>query len=171
MQILKIKTKTIVLLAVLIALSTVNTFAQRNIKARERIDQVKKVKLLEILELDEKSADKFLAKYTAWENKIKEKKEATDLISDEIEVAIKKKVDKSEISKLTNKYMDSMNEFHKMMLDRNNDIKSILDEIQFAKYLIFEENFFKDIQKVMFRMMKQRGGDMHEPPDRPRKRK
>ncbi len=164
----KSNTILIAIVTIFFALGSVTTFAQRGIKAKERIDQVKKVKLLEILELDEKLADKFLAKYSAWENKIKDKRESNELLTEELEIAVKKG-DKSEIAKLSTKYMDSMNEFHKMMIDRNNDIKTILDEIQFAKYLIFEENFFKDIQKTMFKMMKPRDGEMPRPPHRKKK--
>lgn len=164
MRIFKFSPVLIVLIAVFFAFSSTNTFAQRNIKAKERIEQVKKVKLLEVLELDEKAADKFLAKYTAWENKIKDKREANETLAQELELAIKKKADKAEIAKLSAKFMENMNEFHKMMIDRNNDIKTILDEVQFAKFLIFEESFFRDIQKVMFKMMKPRDGEMPPPP-------
>jgi hypothetical protein len=168
MRIFKANTALIAIAAILLTLCSANVFAQRNMRAKERIDQVKKVKLLEVLELDEKTADKFLAKYSVWENKIKDKKEANNKLTKELEMAIKKNTDKAEISKLTTRYMESMNDFHKMMIDRNNDIKTILDEMQFAKYLLFEENFFRDIQKVMFKMMKPIDGEM---PPHPRKRR
>ena len=87
MRIFKFSPVLIVLIAVFFAFSSTNTFAQRNIKAKERIEQVKKVKLLEVLELDEKAADKFLAKYTAWENKIKDKREANETSFVQIRIA------------------------------------------------------------------------------------
>ncbi len=170
MKNLIIKPLVILFTAFLLIFSSGDLFAQRNIKAKERIQQVKKIKLLEILELDEKTADKFLVKFSFWESKIMAHRDATDLLADELDIAIRKNADKSEIVKLTNQYLEKMSEFHKIISERNNDVKSILNEHQFAKFLIFEDRFIKDVQKVMFKMMKGRDGDDDMPPP-PRKRK
>ncbi len=149
--------------------------AQPGPKALKRIQQVKKMKMLDELNLDDKVADKFLIKYGAWEDKMNEKKEAIDIARKELDLAVQKKEDKSLLTQKSNKFLEAMADMGKTHLEKNNDMRNVLNEEQYAKFLIFEDRFMHDLQKTMFRMMKK--GDM-PPPDfdgerhpRPRKPK
>lgn len=149
--------------------------AQPGPQSIKRIQQVKKMKLLDELNLDEKTADRFLIKYSAWEDKVNEKKEAIDIARKELDLAVQKKEDKSALTQKSNKFLEAMAEMGKTLQDKNIDMRNVLTEEQYAKFLIFEDRFMHDLQKTMFRMMKK--GDM-PPPDfdgghhpRPRKPK
>jgi uncharacterized protein YhaN len=126
-------------------------------KAKERMMQAKKIKMLDELKLDEKTADKLLVKYSALEKAIMAKKDAADMAKKELEKALEANAPKAEIVKKTSQYLDAISSMHKSLDDRNNEIKAILDEVQFAKYLIFEDNFMQDLQRIIFKMMKHGG--------------
>lgn len=160
---------------VFIGINAGEVFAQPGPKAIKRIQQVKKMKLLDELEIDDKQADKFIIKYTAWDDKIIAMKDQIDIARKELDLSIQKKEDKNELMKKANKFLETMTEMNKLIQEKNYDMRSVLTEEQYAKFLIFEDRFMHDLQKTMFRMMKK--GDMPPPdfddemPRKPRKRK
>ena len=122
-------------------------------KAREKMSQIKKVKLLEILDLDEAAADKFLAKYTAWEKKIEAQRDKIQIAFDELQIALKAKKDKSELTKKTNAVISLQDGMMQMMKDMRSDMKNVLDDVQYAKYILFEHNFRKEMGKMLMKRM------------------
>lgn len=123
----------------------------------ERIKTMKKVRLLEVLDLDATNSDKFLSKYNDYDNKISKKmieirsnlNDLRDIIKtgNKTNPAIKEKT--ALISKQTT-------EMQTLMADRDKDIKTMLDDYTYAKYLVFELGF-KD--KLLHKMMKGDKGD------------
>ena len=147
---------------VFIGINAGEAFAQPSPKAIKRIQQVKKMKLLDELEIDDKQADKFIIKYTAWDDKIIGMKDQIDIARKELDLSIQKKEDKNELMKKAIKFLETMTEMNKLIQEKNYEMRSVLTEEQYAKFLIFEDRFMHDLQKTMFRMMKK--GDM-PPPD------
>lgn len=117
-------------------------------KAQERLDLIKKMKLLEVLELDETTGEKFLLKYNAAESKIKEIDMQINDISDDLRKSIRKE-DKQKNSELTNQLIAKQKEFFDAQIEKLNSVKSVLSEEQFAKYVLFENNFPKMIRKFL----------------------
>lgn len=148
---------TIVVFTVLFSLMFVTTanslFAKG--KQMERIKTMKKIRLLEILKLDANTSDKFLVKYNEYETKIEKKME-------EIRANLKELKNILEESNKTNpvikEKVNSLNklqaELHNTILDRDKEMKTVLDEYTYAKYLVFEMGF-KD--KIVEKMMEKRG--------------
>jgi len=137
-------------------------FAQRGKGpgAKEKIATMKKVKLLEILDLDEKASDAFLAKYTSWENKIEESRMELDKSMDELEKSLKSGDSKEAITEKTEAVRKKQKEFADMLFNAQTDIKSILGETNFAKYVLFEHKFREELQKqIMKRMGKRKNRD------------
>lgn len=122
-------------------------------KAKERISMLKKVKLLEVLELDESTSEKVLIKYNAWENKIEEQMERFDEVEEELAKAIKKG-NKEEIKSISNKFIKERDKIIEIAMERDKDMRTLLNDEQFAKYLIFEKRFRKELGE---QLMKRRG--------------
>lgn len=131
--------------------------SQPAFRAQERLGEFKKMRLLEILDLDENTSSKFLAKYNAAEKAIQEKhKEVQDALLD-LEYLLRKKASKDEISKQSQKLMDAQKALANTMFEQQKEIKSVLNEEQFARYLIFEHRFRERLQKAIIERAKGKG--------------
>ena len=118
--------------------------------ARERIATLKKVKLLEVLKLDESASDKVLSKYSSWENKIEEQMEQFDKAEEQLTNALKSGK-KDEIKPLTANFIKERDDIIENAKSRDEDMKSLLSEEQFAKYLIFEKKFRQELGKQIMK--------------------
>lgn len=121
---------------------------------KERIATLKKVKLLEKLELDENVAEKFLVKYNSMEVKIEENKTKIGNAVSELNELIAKNATKDEIIKTTNELQKLQKDFSDLLFQSQQEMKSLLNEVQFAKFLIFEHNFREQVQKMIIRRMR-----------------
>lgn len=124
-------------------------------RAKERISTLKKVKLLEVLDLDESTSEKVLLKYNAWENKIEDQMEKIDEVEEELVKAIKKG-NKEDIKNISSKFEKERDKIVQIAMERDKDMKSILTDEQYAKYLIFEKRFRRELGE---QLMKRRGRD------------
>ncbi len=115
----------------------------------QKLAEFKKLKLLEVLDLDEKTSEKFLAKYNATEKVIQEQhKNVEDAILD-LEYMIRKKVGKDELAKQSQKVMDAQKNLVNALMEQQKEIKTVLNEEQFAKFLVFENRFRKELQRFI----------------------
>lgn len=141
-----------ILLLFIVLSYTLNS--QPAFKAKERIQQLKKVKLLEILKLDEKQSDAFLTKYSSIEKKIEEKKSNLDMAIGDLESTVRRSAGSDEIKSKSQKVEQLQNELLKVMEESRNSIKGLLSEENYAKYLIFEHKFKDEVQKAIMKKMK-----------------
>ncbi|MCX7880315.1 MAG: hypothetical protein N2517_06615 [Ignavibacteria bacterium] len=151
--------KALILVVFAFILALQEAFAQPAIRARERVSEFKKLKLLDILELDEKTSEKFLAKYNAQEKVVKEKHEKLQENMLDLEYLLRKKASKDEIAKQTQKVLDAQKDFANAMFDLQKEIRGILDDIQFAKFILFENRFRTELQRMIIEKAKRFGGD------------
>ncbi len=137
------------ILFMLISVSESN--AQPEGRAKEKIKQIKKMKLLEVLKLSEEEADKFIVKYSSWENKLEDQKDIVDKTSDDLMDALKDDASIDDIKKLTQKLLNEQEKFAAMNIDKMKAMKEILDDKNYAKYIVFEDRFFKELTEMMMR--------------------
>lgn len=142
---------------IVIAITINYSYSQPANKAKERIAMMKKMKLLEILNLDEQAAEKFLIKYTAYEKKVDEQRLAVDAAADELAEAVKKDASKDDIANLTDKLINNQVKLNDVFLEKLRAFKTVLEPKEYAKFLVFESKFMKELQKILLNMMKNRG--------------
>ncbi|MDD3125381.1 MAG: hypothetical protein PHV24_06115 [Candidatus Kapabacteria bacterium] len=133
-------------------------------KAMQKLNQIKKMKMLEILELDNTVADKFLIKYNEWDKKIDEHRKKTDIARKELDLAISKGEDKTSLAQKTDAFTEILNEMPTIIKGRNNDIRAMLDAENYAKFILFEDRFMFDVQKHMFKATRSKKGKIMPPP-------
>jgi hypothetical protein len=140
------------------SLFSISANAQPANKAKERIAELKKIKLLDILNLDETSSEKFLISYSQFEKKIEAKKSELDESSKELRHAIRDNLSKEDIKKLSSKYIEIQTQFFDLLRTRLQAMSTLLSETDYAKYLVFENEFPKELQKILFEhRMKDKG--------------
>ncbi|MDT3738409.1 MAG: hypothetical protein RO257_02780 [Candidatus Kapabacteria bacterium] len=142
-------------------------------KAKERMETVKKMRLLEILELSDAEADKFLVKYTAVEKEIREKNTAFQDANDNLIEYIDKNPDGKEIAEKTNAVIQAQKELHAAVESKFSTLKYVLSEQNFAKMVAFEIKFEKRVRRMLLNRDQMDGAPAYEtmPPQMQQRRK
>lgn len=130
--------------------------AQPAFNGSKRLQQIKKMKMLDELNLNEETGDKFLLKYNAWENKLEETHEEFSIATKELRLAIDKNADDATLSEKTSKFIELQEKLHKIQQDKMQDMKEILTKEEFARYIIFEVEFHRRIKELMIEGGKKR---------------
>ena len=115
----------------------------RSPRAKERMDIVKKMKMIEAMELDEAKSEKFLLKFNAYNTQLDEKRKQQREVVKKLNESVKN--NSTDLSTLTNQMLSLQNEINKIHTDKNQDIRGILSEKEFAKFLVFENKFISEV--------------------------
>lgn len=148
--------KTALVLTIILTFTFGYVNAQKQpLKSMERIQSLKKIKLLEILELNEAEADKFIVKFNEYEKNVLDKFNKFEDVCEELRIAIYNN-DYKNIEKLNDNYIVANKELNKAVQDKFDNIRKILPKEKFAKYLVFERRFQNELRKQVFKRL----GDM-----------
>lgn len=158
----------VIILSIIFATNTLFAQPMDNERAKQRIMTMKKIKVLEILNLSEEKSDKFLAKYNVGENKIMSISEKIDEATRELHQTLDAKSAKaSDLKQRTDAIIKLQDELHNAMSERTKGIQSVLSEEEFAKYMLFERRFNDELRRhIMERPNRGKGRnfDGDEPP-------
>jgi hypothetical protein len=123
----------------------------------DKISTIKKMKLLEILKLDEEQTNKFIAKYSFWENKIKASRDEIRVKAIVLEKAISDNESDAKIAKLSQALLELQKKHFKEMGEFHQSMQAVLDDVQYAKFLVFEIKFPQELKRLL-RKRNGRGG-------------
>lgn len=138
-------------LTIIIILSSVSLSQPR--KVMERISTMKKVKLLDVLDLDTKQEEKVLLLYNKYEKLIRENRETAKEIDEKLEDAIRDG-DDEKLTQLIDEFLKNRDQAIKIIEQKDAEFKAILSLEKYATYLLFEKRFKEEIGK---HLMKRRG--------------
>ncbi len=134
-----------------------DAFAQRANKAGNRLNNVKRTKLVELLDLSETEKNKFNDTYNSWDDKLQSQRK----INHDAMIALSNLIDEnpnsSEISKSTDNVIKAQEQMHNLMQQRTNEFKKQLNDLQFAKFITYDRRFYKDVQNSMMKFYKNKG--------------
>ncbi len=148
--------KKLILLLIIIVSITVTLNAQRKHDRRhqvpDKILQLEKIKLIEILEMDEETTLKFFSRRSEFERKM-----------DKIHKAINEELDKMEQTVNSDNVQDEelkaaieeLNLMHQKLDENKSDFTNSLDDIlsyeQIAKMILFERRFKEELRRAIFK--------------------
>ena len=115
----------------------------------ERLERFKKMKLVEILDLTEEDAVRFFAKQNAHEDKMKELMRVRKEAVDDIEYMIRHKAEEKDLQKNIQKILEIDQNMFAERRRYQDELRSSLKLEQFAKYLVFERNFERELRGAM----------------------
>jgi uncharacterized protein YktB (UPF0637 family) len=142
--------------AILLFSVTMSEAQRRRLPGPERIERFKKMELLEVLKLDEEKAVRFSVRFDTHEDKMKQLREARNIVLDELDSLVQKNSDPKKYQKLVDKvYENDQNMFteRKRFLD---EMRALLTAEQFAKFLVFEKKFEQRLRDAMREMRRGR---------------
>lgn len=115
---------------------------------KAKIEQLKKLKLIEKLDLDDATAEKFFVRYNGGQKKVEEARKALDEATNELDKA-KASGNNDKIKQVT----EAMLQKHKNLQDATNEmlksIRGVLTEKQYAEFLVFEAKFPEILRKSL----------------------
>jgi hypothetical protein len=131
------------------------TLAQRpeRMRSLEKMEELRKIKLIEILEMDEETSIKFFTRRSEHMKKMEGLLEQGKEKIDQIEGLIEGENEKNSatLKKNIDEYLLVQDN---IIQERQNFVKSaseILTTEQFAKFVVFEEQFRNEISHLLFR--------------------
>lgn len=145
------KASKIVVIAVIILLISGSVFAQKfgpdPGKKKELVKQYRDLELLKILDLTEEESGKVLPIIKEIDKNRETFHFKFKQVLEEIEFALMHNEDEAKISELNNKLIKLQKDFEKERTKLHEKLRSHLSEEQYAKFLIFNLNFVKQLKE------------------------
>lgn len=123
-------------------------------RLRERIQDLRKVKLLDVLNLEGDQVEKFFAVYNSYEDKIDEAKQGIDAAARDLQGAIGNDASEAELTKLTSALREQIRTMERLIEQRFDDSKKVLTTRQYAQYVVFEARFREELQRMILDRMR-----------------
>ncbi len=121
-------------------------------KAKQRVAQLKKLKLIETLDMNEQTAEKFFVRYNAEQKKVDDAIKALNDAMRELDKLLSqdpKKVAPEQFKPLSDVVLEKQAQMQTAVSERLRSIRSVLDERQYAKFLLFEQKFQEQVRKTL----------------------
>jgi hypothetical protein len=120
------------------------------LKMKERLNTIKKVKLIEFMELDESKSNKLLAVFDKYDKKEIELHDELKSLSNQIA----KSYDDYSIEdykNVNNSLINLHEQIGDLKVDKSNEIRTLLTEKEFTKLSLFEYKFVKELRKRLIK--------------------
>lgn len=134
----------------LIFSSFITTHAQGRMRAFQKMEELKKIKLIETLQMDEETSIKFFSRRTEHIKKIEGLNEHKDRQIEIIEDLVRNKKEGA-LKKAVEEYYQIKDKIHKERQNFFNSISDILTEEQLAKFIVFEERFRSEVSALLLK--------------------
>ncbi len=118
----------------------------------KKIEELERVKLIEVLNMDEQTTLKFFSRRNKYrQDQFKLFIESNDLLKNLDTEVNKEKPESNETKDLVSKYLEIENKISDNRLDFIRSLKDILTPKQIGKYIVFERKFRDEIRQMIFR--------------------
>lgn len=121
---------------------------------RERMESLRKVKLLEILELEGDNVERFFAKYSTLQRSVYDAKDALDAAIRALREADNRQTDEATLLQRIADVQRRQQELIKAAERRNIELKPMLSTRLYARYIAFEAAILDDLQRLMMRRIR-----------------
>lgn len=119
--------------------------------ARKRLDELEKLKLMEILNLDEEKMVKFFSKRSEFSDRVNSLYSQKNQKLNQIEKSLEA-TDKNDASfkRLNNEILEIEEDIVKAKVDYISSLNSVLSHEQISKVILFERNFKRELRTLIF---------------------
>lgn len=148
-----LSSKGMMVLACLLTATVLFAQSERG-KAHQRLAQFKKLKLIEVLDLDEQTAEKFFIRYNEGQKKIDQARLELQQLVRELQDAVSAKVSDAELSAKSDQVVKRMQQFAQAITERLTAVRPLLSPQQYAKLVVFEVRFTEALQRTLLQRAK-----------------
>ena len=125
--------------------------------AFDRIESFKKVRLLEVLNLDETASAKFLARYNQRMEKMRAAERTRGEIVDRLDQQIAANASEAEFAQTFAALAEQEKKMFEKRLSFISDLREILTPQQVAQFIAFERTFNRDLRNIVRDVHKNKG--------------
>jgi Spy/CpxP family protein refolding chaperone len=123
----------------------------------DRIESFKKVRLLEILKLDEATSAKFMARYNRRMEKMRAAEGVRGEIVDKLEQQVASNASEADLAQTFAALADQEKKMFEKRVTFISDLKEILTPQQVAQFIVFERTFNRDLRNIVRDVQKSKG--------------
>lgn len=123
-------------------------------KMRQRIEDIRKMKLIDVLNLQGEQVEKFFGAYNPFQKNVMEAKDAVNKIAGELWKASESGTSDADLKVMTEKLDKSLRDFEAAINARHDGAKKVLTTPQYARYLAFEALFVDQLTKMILQQMR-----------------
>lgn len=127
-------------------------------KLRHRVEDLRKVKLIDLLNLQGDQVEKFFSAYARLQNGVITAKDGMDEASRDLHQAAVANANEGELKTKTDALLAAMQTLERAINSRHSELRPILSPLQYAKYLAFEARFQEELQRMILQRARKRGG-------------
>ncbi|MBI5464383.1 MAG: hypothetical protein HY966_05460 [Ignavibacteriales bacterium] len=131
--------------------------------AMQRVEAYKKIKLMEVLKLDEQTAIKFFSRYNTHSESIRELNQRRNALVDQLQAMGRTKAGDAEIEKVIKQLINSESELLDVRTKFFTELKEVLSIKQIAEFIVFERNFNQNIREMLRDLAREREGKFGRP--------
>lgn len=126
---------------------------QRDRRGQGKIEELEKIKLIDVLQMNEETTLKFFARRNEYQNKVRDLMASANDQLDKISDYIKDNGDKNtaELKKMINEYLSYNESIAREKTKFINSLTDILSYEQISKLLVFEKHFREELRRLLFR--------------------
>jgi hypothetical protein len=118
-------------------------------KAAERVEQFKKIRMMEVLGMDEQTSIKFFARYNKNLEVMKDLRQQQIKALGHIQTLRKAKASESDYAKVVRDLRSLEEQVHQTKSNYIDDLKDVLTNKQLAEYLVFELRFQQNLRELV----------------------
>ena len=122
----------------------------------ERLESLKKVRMLEALKLDEETGVKLINRYTKNRETIWDLEKERRTVMDKLAAQLQSNATDTEFEKTIDELLAVEKKITDVRVNYLQELKEVLTTRQVAEYLVFERNFAKDIRDIIQDIRKER---------------
>lgn len=124
----------------------------------ERVEQFKKIRMMEVLKLDEETSVRFFSRYNKEQELIRDLTSKRNDVIDQLGNLTKTSASDAEYDKNFKNLRDIEDQMREARIKYWDSLSEILTKKQLGEYIVFERNFFRDLRDLMREMQENRMG-------------
>jgi hypothetical protein len=149
--------KTVVLFAILCSVGiSYGQDGPNQFRGQQRVEQFRKLRMIEALKLDEETSVRFFAKYSKHEEAMRGINKQRDELINKLQDMRKSNTDDAGMEKIFSELTDLDSKQADERIRFLGDVKAALSTQQIADLIIFERNFARNLRQLMQEMAQQR---------------
>jgi hypothetical protein len=128
----------------------------------ERLEQFRKMRLIEVLKLNEEESVRFITKQRMHEEKVRDLMKNRNSFLDEIENILDSSFEVKELLRIADKIKSIDNDIFLERQRYTDEMRQFLTPAQFGKFLVFERSFGRQVRDAIDEMSHKRGNRQME---------
>jgi hypothetical protein len=125
-------------------------------KGYERVEQYKKIRLMEVLDLDEQTSIKFFARYNKNQELLRDLRKQQVQALGRVQALRKSKASDDEYDKIISDLLSFEKQVNEAKAKYVDELKQVLTSKQLAEYLVFETRFQQNLRDLLRDMPRNR---------------